>query len=117
MKDWLDSVQYYFAAAELLQKTHLQYTRVSPGFFMDYWGMPVVRSNLMPCTFGISIQHCQAAIPGDGNDVMSMTYSYDMAAFLVRLLDVEDWPEHSIIVGDEVTYNQILAMAEEIRGQ
>jgi nucleoside-diphosphate-sugar epimerase len=84
---------------------------------MDYWGMPVVRTNLAPCTFGISIQHRQAAIPGDGNDVICMTYTYDMTAFLIRLLDVADWPEFSIIVGDEVTYNQLLEMAEEIRGQ
>jgi hypothetical protein len=40
-----------------------------------------------------------------------------MAAFLIRLLDVADWPEFGIIVGDEVTYNQLLEMAEEIRGQ
>ncbi|GFG22040.1 isoflavone reductase homolog P3 [Aspergillus udagawae] len=111
------SIQHWLDAAELLQKSHLQYTRVIPGFFMDYWGMPVVRTNLTPCTFGINIQHCQAAIPGDGNDVMCMTYTYDMAAFLLRLLDVEDWPEFSIVVGDEVTYNQLLEMAEEIRGQ
>ncbi|GFF28440.1 hypothetical protein IFM58399_01978 [Aspergillus lentulus] len=110
------SIQHWLDAAELLQRSHLQYTRVIPGFFMDYWGMPVVRTNLTPCTFGINIQHCQAAIPGDGNDVICMTYTYDMAAFLIRLLDVADWPEFSIIVGDEVTYNQLLAMAEEIRG-
>ncbi|EAL93729.1 conserved hypothetical protein [Aspergillus fumigatus A1163] len=83
---------------------------------MDYWGMPVVRTNLTPYIFGINIQHCQAAIPGDGNDVICMTYTYDMAAFLIRLLDVADWPEFSIMVGDEVTYNQLLEMAEEIRG-
>ncbi|GFF44751.1 isoflavone reductase homolog P3 [Aspergillus udagawae] len=111
------SIQHWLDAAELLQKSHLQYTRVIPGFFMDYWGMPVVRTNLTPCTFGINIQHCQAAIPGDGNDVICMTYTYDMAAFVLRLLDVEDWPEFSIVVGDEVTYNQLLEMAEEIRGQ
>ncbi|KAF7169732.1 hypothetical protein CNMCM5623_002384 [Aspergillus felis] len=111
------SIQHWLDAAELLQKSHLQYTRVIPGFFMDYWGMPVVRTHLTPCTFGINIQHCQAAIPGDGNDVICMTYTYDMAAFLLKLLDVEDWPEFSIVVGDEVTYNQLLEMAEEIRGQ
>ncbi|KAF4250708.1 hypothetical protein CNMCM8980_010649 [Aspergillus fumigatiaffinis] len=110
------SIQHWLDAAKLLQKSHLQYTQVIPGFFMDYWGMPVVRTNLAPCTFGISIQHRQAAIPGDGNDVICMTYTYDMTAFLIRLLDVADWPEFSIIVGDEVTYNQLLEMAEEIRG-
>ncbi|GIJ98293.1 hypothetical protein Aspvir_000409 [Aspergillus viridinutans] len=105
------SIQHWLDAAELLQKSHLQYTRVIPGFFMDYWGMPVVHTNLTPCTFGINIQHCQAAIPGDGNDRFWSDY------WMLRLLDVEDWPEFSIVVGDEVTYNQLLEMAEEIRGQ
>lgn len=84
---------------------------------MDYWGMPHVRTHLSPFTFGIDIQNCQAAIPGDGNDVMCMTYTYDMAHFIARLLETENWPEFSVIVGDEVTYNQLLALAEEIRGK
>ncbi|KAF7585968.1 hypothetical protein BBP40_009759 [Aspergillus hancockii] len=111
------SIKYWLEAADLLAKTKLQYTRVIPGFFMDYWGMPVVRTNLQPFTFGIDIASCQAAIPGDGNDVLCMTYTYDMAAFMVRLLDEEKWPEFSVIVGDQITYNQLLQLAEQIRGR
>ena len=110
------SIKYWLAAVELLKKTTLQFTRVIPGFFMDYWGMPVVRTNLQPFTFGIDIASCQAAIPGDGNDVICMTYTYDMAVYIVRLLDEQDWPEFSVIVGSETTYNQLLQLAEEIRG-
>lgn len=110
------SIKYWLAAAELLKNTTLQFTRVIPGFFMDYWGMPAVRTNLQPFTFGIDISSCQAAIPGDGNDVICMTYTYDMAAFIVRLLDEEDWPEFSVIVGSQTTYNQLLQLAEELRG-
>lgn len=110
------SIKYWLAAAELLKSTTLQFTRVIPGFFMDYWGMPAVRTNLQPFTFGIDISSCQAAIPGDGNDVICMTYTYDMAAFIVRLLDEEDWPEFSVIVGSQTTYNQLLQLAEELRG-
>ncbi|KAE8345047.1 hypothetical protein BDV24DRAFT_4255 [Aspergillus arachidicola] len=111
------SIKYWLAAAELLKKTTLQFTRIIPGFFMDYWGMPAVRTNLQPFTFGIDIASCQAAIPGDGNDVICMTYTYDMAAFIVRLLDEEDWPEFSVIVGSQTTYNQLLQLAEELRGK
>ncbi|KAE8381152.1 NmrA-like family protein [Aspergillus bertholletiae] len=111
------SIRYWLAAAELLKNTTLQFTRVIPGFFMDYWGMPVVRTNLQPFTFGIDIASCQAAIPGDGNDVICMTYTYDMAAFILRLLDEKDWPEFSVIVGAQTTYNQLLQLAEKIRGR
>ncbi|KAE8150359.1 NmrA-like family protein [Aspergillus avenaceus] len=111
------SIKWWLNAAEQLKGTGLQYTRVIPGFFMDYWGMPLVQTNLQPFSFGIDISSCQAAIPGDGNDVICMTYTYDMAAFIVRLLDKAEWPEFSVIVGDQITYNELLKLAEQIRGK
>ncbi|KAJ5446260.1 hypothetical protein N7491_002342 [Penicillium cf. griseofulvum] len=111
------SIQYWLDAADSLKGSGLQYTRIIPGFFMDYWGMPHVKTHLQPFTFGIDISSGTAAIPGDGNNVICMTYTYDMATYLVKALDLEEWPEFSVIVGDEVTYNQVLGMAEEITGK
>ncbi|KAJ5273483.1 hypothetical protein N7478_008608 [Penicillium angulare] len=110
------SIQYWLDAANRLKESSLKYTRVIPGFFMDYWGMPHARTNLQPYTFGINIAEREAAIPGDGNDVICMTYTYDMADYVVKALDLNDWPEFSVVVGDEVTYNQLLKMAEELTG-
>ncbi|KAJ5977274.1 hypothetical protein N7501_000616 [Penicillium viridicatum] len=107
------SIQYWLDAADSLKASDLQYTRVVPGFFMDYWGMPHVQTHLQPFTFGIDISSGTAAIPGDGNNVICMTYTYDMATYLVKALDLDEWPEFTVIVGDEVTYNQVLGMAEE----
>lgn len=84
---------------------------------MDYWGVPRVRTNLQPYPFCINTNSGVAAIPGYGNDVICMTYTYDMAEYMIKLLSLDEWSEFTVIVGDEVTYNQILAMAEEIRGQ
>ncbi|KAJ6104406.1 hypothetical protein N7523_010726 [Penicillium sp. IBT 18751x] len=111
------SIQWWLDAADKLKASSLEYTRVIPGFFMDYWGMPNIKTNLSPYTFGIDISSGTAAIPGDGSDVICMTYTYDMATYLVRALDLDEWPEFSVIVGDQVTYNQILAMAKEITGK
>jgi len=83
---------------------------------MDYWGMPQVQTNLQPYSFGIDIGSGIAAVPGDGTDVICMTYTCDMATYLVKALDLDEWPEFSVIVGDQVTYNEILAMVEEITG-
>lgn len=96
---WLDAVEY-------LKKTNLQYTRFVTGFFMDYWGMPLIKTNLGPFTFGIDVLNCQASIPGDGNSVLSLTYSVDLAKFVVKILDLDEWPEYSIGVG------KILALIE-----
>ena len=79
--------------------------------------MPLARTYLQPYTFGISIPDGKAVIPGDGNNVICMTHTQDMANYLVRILDLDEWPEISVIVGDELTYNRLLAMAEEMRGQ
>lgn len=84
---------------------------------MDYWGMPHVKSNLQPYRFGIDIPSRTAAIPGDGNDVICMTYTYDMAKYMIKALDLDEWPEFSVVVGDQVTYNQILSIVEEILGE
>ncbi|KAF9241701.1 hypothetical protein DTO006G1_4978 [Penicillium roqueforti] len=111
------SIQYWLDAADRLKASGLQYTRIIPGFFMDYWGMPHIQTHLQPFTFGIDISSGTAAIPGDGNNVICMTYTYDMASYLVKALDLDEWPEFSVIVGDEITYNQILGMAEEFTGR
>ncbi|KAJ5156757.1 hypothetical protein N7492_009560 [Penicillium capsulatum] len=111
------SIKWWLDAADSLKASSLQYTRVIPGFFMDYWGMPLARTNLQPYTFGVSLSHRVAIIPGDGNNVICMTYTYDMAKYVARLLELDEWPEFSVIVGDQVTYNQLLEMAEEIRGK
>ncbi|KAL4994674.1 pyridoxal phosphate-dependent transferase [Aspergillus recurvatus] len=112
------SIQYFLDAANLLKASStLQFTRVIPGFFMDYWGMPHVKTNLSPMTIAVDMANCEAAIPGDGNDVIAMTYSYDMARFIARLLETENWEEFSVVAGDEVTYNQLVEIGERVRGR
>jgi phosphoserine aminotransferase len=111
------SIKYFLDAADLLRETQLQFTRVIPGFFMDYWGIPHVKTNIEHITFAVDMVNCEAVIPGDGNDVVGMTYTYDMAAFIAELLEVEEWEEFSVVVGDEVTFNQLLEIGEEVRGE
>ncbi|KAL4977588.1 pyridoxal phosphate-dependent transferase [Aspergillus desertorum] len=112
------SIKYFLDAANLLKASGtLQFTRVIPGFFMDYWGMPHVKTNLSPMTIAVDMANCEAAIPGDGNDVIAMTYSYDMARFIARLLETENWEEYSVVVGDEITYNRLVEIGERVRGR
>ena len=57
--------------------------------------MPHVKTNLFPCVFGIDIATV-ADIPGDGNDAICMTYMYDLANYIVKLLKLDEWPELSV---------------------
>ncbi|KAJ5691744.1 hypothetical protein N7462_001167 [Penicillium macrosclerotiorum] len=118
-EEYLDlnyTVQFFLDAVQALEDSSLQYTRIFPGYFMDYWAMPKIRTHLEPLVYAVDIANGKALIPGDGNNIITMTYSYDMAKFVVRLLDVEEWPKCSYIGGDDITLGQLVRLGEEIRG-
>lgn len=106
----------FASTADVLKGTKLQYTRFVCGFLMDYWGMPHVPSYLEPMHFAFDIGNRRAVIPGSGNDVISMVHSFDLARFIVRTLESDDWPEYSGVVGSDITLNEALALAEKARG-
>lgn len=109
--------QFWVDNAEALEKTSLQWTRIVNGFFMDYWGMPHIKTHLHPFPWAIDVESKTAALPGTGDDILSLTYSFDLAKFIVRILDLENWPRVSVLVGQDVTFNQLLRMAEHSRGE
>ncbi|KAH7364639.1 hypothetical protein BKA65DRAFT_573091 [Rhexocercosporidium sp. MPI-PUGE-AT-0058] len=109
---------YWVENAEALAKTKtLQYTRISTGQFMDYWGMPNVESTLNPFTWAIDIENGSAAVPGTGNEKLSMTYTPDLAQFIIKMLDEPNWPAMSGFVGQDVTFNEMLGWAESATGR
>jgi hypothetical protein len=46
-----------------------------------------------------------------------MTYSFDLAEYILRILDTDDWPEISVLAGQDITLNELLKMAETARGK
>ncbi|KAJ4045867.1 hypothetical protein NW761_007883 [Fusarium oxysporum] len=113
-----DSALYVFreAAVEALRETNLQWTRIVNGYFLDYYGLPYLKSYLPPFTFAVDIANKAAAIPGTGNDIVYFTYTFDVAKFVVALLGLSDWDETTYCYGDKATWNEILQLAEESRG-
>ncbi|KAK5045382.1 hypothetical protein LTR84_009246 [Exophiala bonariae] len=114
------SVQHWISAASLLASSPLQYTRVANGFFVDYLGMPYVETNMDPFTWVLDIYGRRAAIPGDGTQQISLTHTVDVGRYLVKLLDVAqnggEWDEWSIVVGEDISFIDILKIAERVRG-
>ncbi|TXC10815.1 hypothetical protein FocTR4_00007738 [Fusarium oxysporum f. sp. cubense] len=113
-----NSALYVFreAAVEALRETNLQWTRIVNGYFLDYYGLPYLKSYLQPLTFAVDIANKAAAIPGTGNDIVYFTYTFDVAKFVVALLCLSDWDETTYCYGDKATWNEILQLAEESRG-
>ena len=101
----------------LRQQPNLSYTVVYNGYFMDYFGMPHCESFMLPETPFIDIAARKAAIPGSGNDLVTWTYTKDVARYVLELVRSEDpWPAETLIEGDKASLNEVLAIAEQVRG-
>ncbi len=101
---------------EELRKSNLEWTRFNQGFCLDYYGMPHVKSYLAPLTFVVDMASKTAAIPGTGDEPMTLTYSFDLAKFVVASLGLPRWEEESYCAGEKTTWNKFVKGAEEILG-
>ncbi|KAG6368499.1 hypothetical protein INS49_002708 [Diaporthe citri] len=61
-------------------------------------------------------EHNAAGIPGDGDEPVTLTYTFAVARFVVAAPDLEAWPRELRVVGDELTFNELVAIAEEVKG-
>lgn len=109
--------QYWVDNAIALSKTNLQYTRISVGTFFDWWGKPAgLRTEILDLPWVLDVKNGKAAIPGTGREKVSMTYSVDVARFVVRLLDEDRWDTEVGLVGEDVTFDEFVRTAERVTG-
>lgn len=106
------------SAVQELELSGLEFTLFSHGVFMDYYGLPQIKSNMTPWVFAIDIANRVAGIPGTGDAKAVYTYSGDVAKFIVAALGMPtgSWRRHSVMVGDRRSLNEVLRVAESIRG-
>lgn len=95
----------------------LEYTSFYTGFFLDYWGIPTVKSYMSPAIMVLDIAHNAAAIPGSGNTPLAFTHTSDVAKYVAAALDLEKWEPGYNLSADKVTWNEFLALAENVRGK
>ncbi|KAF9634761.1 hypothetical protein BFW01_g5656 [Lasiodiplodia theobromae] len=108
--------QHVASYAEL-EKTSLEWTAFNNGWFLEYFGMPHVKTYIPQTTFVVDMANKRAAIPGTGKELMTFTYSLDVAKFVVAALDLEKWDRDTIVIGDKMTWEQFVQLAEETRGE
>ncbi|KAF5704913.1 hypothetical protein FMUND_12327 [Fusarium mundagurra] len=100
----------------VLSQTKLEYTVVSNGHLFDYCGYPKVKSYLKHADFLVDIANKAAAVPGSGEDKVVFTYRFDVARFVDALVNTDKrWPKHSVIIGEKIMANEIVAIAEAAR--
>ncbi|KAF5535525.1 transcriptional activator Mut3p [Fusarium mexicanum] len=102
--------------AALEAASSLEYTAVYNGYFADYWVLPNVKSYQSPVVLVVDIANNFAAVPGSGDELVTFTHTFDIAAFIAALVGASKWDKESYIIGDKVSWNQFVQYAEEAKG-
>lgn len=84
---------------------------------MDYFGMPHWKTSLHPWINILSMEGKWAVIPGDGTASATFITTQDLGHFVGRLMDAPVWDKESTVVGNEIQFNKLVELAEEIRGK
>lgn len=122
--DGLSGLSTYFPIAaakvkviERVSQTNLEWTGVQNGLFIDLYTSPKAPSYFQPMAMVVDIQGNTASIPGTGDEPITFTHTYDLAKFVVALvLSKERWEKVSVVIGDKITWNEFVTIAEEAKG-
>ncbi|KAK1844227.1 nmra-like family protein [Colletotrichum chrysophilum] len=103
-------------AMQALGASSLEWTCFLTGFLSDYFVMPRGKSYMTPLVVLVDMVHNVAAIPGSGSVPVVLTYSFDIPKFVIRALALDHWENEMYIIGDKMTLNEVVALAEEVKG-
>lgn len=113
----LPSVPMKLLAAAELQKSDLEHTVFYPGFLLDYYAGPSIKSYMSPLIVVIDMENNMAAVPGSGNTPVAFTHSLDIGRYVEATLNLEKWDSSYRIVGDKSTWNDFVKSAEIAKGK
>ncbi|KAM5350821.1 hypothetical protein ACJ41O_007326 [Fusarium nematophilum] len=99
-----------------LGKTDLEYTQFYAGFLTDFYGSPATKTYMSPMIAVVDLAHNMAAIPGSGNTPVVFTHTFDLAKYVDLVLDLDKWEPEYYVVGDKLTWNEFVKIAEEAKG-
>ena len=115
-----DPVEFFRFKAQIVEAVKasgLEYTLFENGTFMNYLASGTPGTGYFPVNmFTVDVGKCTALVPGDGTSRIVLTRAEDAAAFVAALLDLPTWPVVSNVSGSCITWNDLLSVAETIRG-
>ncbi|KAJ0329130.1 hypothetical protein COL5a_004361 [Colletotrichum fioriniae] len=103
-------------AVEALENSSLEYTLYYVGYFLDFWGYPRVQTYQVQNIIVVDIENNRAVIPGKGDTPVTFTHTLDVAEFVAASLELPKWEKESYVIGENVTWNEFLRIAEEVKG-
>ncbi|WAO95340.1 NmrA domain-containing protein [Fusarium falciforme] len=101
---------------DALASTSLEYTVWIPGYFSDWYIAPHLKTYMSTFTIVVDVANNTAAIPGSADVPVALTYTFDMAKLVAASLTLPKWELETYCIGDKVTWNELIAIAEEVKG-
>jgi uncharacterized protein YbjT (DUF2867 family) len=123
--DRYDAISAYALKAtvwDAVQASGLEYTRFINGLWMNIWGLGAPRNETEALAgysgppFLIDLKARSALIPGNGSQKVAFTNMRDIGKFVAASLDLPHWEPDSRIVGDKLSYEEVVTLAERITG-
>jgi len=107
-----------------VQSSGLEYTRFINGLWMNVWGPGCIRDQEEALgaykgrpPFAIDLKAGTAIIPGDTSQKVVITRTQDVGRFVAAALDLPTWEPESRIVGDRITFTEVVELAKRICGR
>ena len=117
LDDPVQFLSYKAKIVEAVRASGLEYTLFECGFFMNYLASGTDGMGYFPVNrFVVDVEKCTALVPGDGASNVITTRVEDIATFVAALLDLPKWPEFSRVAGGRTNWNDLVSLAEGIRG-
>jgi uncharacterized protein YbjT (DUF2867 family) len=107
---------------DAVKASGLEYTRFINGLWLNIWGLGSPRNETEALAgytgppFLIDLKARTALIPGDGSQKVVFTNMRDIGKFVAASLDLPHWQPDSRIVGDKLSYEEVVTLAERITG-
>ena len=105
---------------EAAKASGMDCTQFTCGIFMIYLGTGTPKegtealSGLRPWNFVINTSAGTADLPGDGNTKLTFTRLQDVGTFVAAALDLDKWEEEMGMVGDTMSYNEVVSAIEKV---
>jgi hypothetical protein len=97
----------------------LTYTRFLTGVYMDWFSPPTpLQPSFLTTHINLllDIPSAIAIIPGSGDIPVVLTHSSTIARFLAAALELENWPEASVMVGERGSLKELVGIAQSVTG-
>ncbi len=109
------------AEAELWRHPQLTWTLIRGGIFLDHLTMlhDSKKTYISPFWAFVDIGHEQCVFPGDGSQLLVLTHSTDVAAYIERLVGLpsKDWPRESLIASNKLQVKDLEPLVKKLTGK